>query len=105
MHHGAGRSLAQRVTDEGMAVAALALQRDEQVSWLDGAGVDGHAAGDKWCVDRAAGGFEQVVLGPQRAHRWPTRRRTTSTSSNGITVSPIVWPCSCPLPATARTSP
>ena len=35
----------------------------------------------------------------------PRERRITAASSNGITVSPTIWPCSWPLPATTSTSP
>ena len=69
-------------------------------------------------VDRDAAGGERRPHGARRSppagrarvHRVRSCRARPvggrqSTSSNGMTVPPIVWPCSWPLPATASTSP
>src|SRR6185437_10946858 len=102
--HDAGSTLCQRFGDERVAVAIVAFQGDEQIAGPQRSGIDRNAGGGERDVDPAAGGLPQIPCGPQLGHV-PTSRRTTSTSSNGMTVLPIVWPCSWPLPATASTSP
>ena len=65
MHHGTGRTLCERVGDEAMTIAGLALQRDKQVAGVDGAGVDRHASGGEVRrLHRATGRFEQLARGP-----------------------------------------
>ena len=110
MHHRAGRTLGQRVGDEGVTVAGLAAAGRRTGRRL------------RWCACRSRRRWQRTAS--PSCHRWPpadragstmggpsvhvhaaASRRTTSTSSNGITVSPIVCPCSWPLPATASTSP
>jgi hypothetical protein len=97
MHQGAGRALGHGIEHEVMAIAAFAHQGDEQVTRHQGAGVDGHAGRVEGAGDRAAGGLGQVDRGPERGHAVPfpsTRARTTLASSKGMTVSPMIWPCS-----------
>ena len=90
MHHRTGRALGERIGDEGVAIAGLALQRDEQIARLQGARVDRHAGGGERRAIAPPVASSRSLRGPQRGHARrclaPARRRTTSTSSNGITV-------------------
>ena len=90
MHHRAGRALGDRVSNEGVTVACLAAQGDKQVAGVNGTRIDRNAGGGERRAHGPAGSLEQIVRGPTRGHDADTRRRTTSTSSNGITVLPMV---------------
>ena len=74
----------------------------------DAAGVDGDAGNGHVGRERAAGRVAQLGRGPEGGGVMPRLRplrRTTSASSKGCVTPPIVCPLSCPLPATASTSP
>ena len=99
VQHDAGGTRLDRPRGMVMAVARLADQRDEQIAWLDGAGIDRHTR----CVERRAkaptrrlqqfgGGPEWAAMADQECT--PIRPRTTLTSSNGCTTPATVCPCS-----------
>ena len=64
MHHRAGRTLGDGVSNEGVTVARLALQGDKQVAGLDGARIDRNAGGGERRAHGSAGGLEQIMRGP-----------------------------------------
>ena len=93
---------------EIMAVAG-ALQRDKQIAFLQGAGVDGNAAHGKGLAGAAQGGGFGFGGIPQRHAARPPNANAAFTASsrseNGSTSFPTYWPVSWPLPASTSTSP
>ena len=104
------RTLFQRGTNKLMPVAHI-FQRDKQIARLKGARVNRHTMCPPVRPLRTrARRPNGVVARPERAHTpRPSSAATAtlacSTSSKGITLSPMVWPDSCPLPAIRSVSP
>src|SRR5690606_31484509 len=104
----AGPSLDRR-REEVVPIHRLALDGKKRLAWLQGATIDGyprHAV--RHGADRPpVHGFYQSIGGPQPIHAAPSpsAARTSSWSEKGSVSVPMVWPSSCPLPATISVSP
>ena len=100
---------AKAARDKIMAVAIVALQRHEQIAFLQGAGVDRKPVHGKARAGLAQGGAFGFGGGPQRHAARPPMARAALTASSrsekGMTLPPIYWPVSWPLPAITSTSP
>src|SRR5690606_36255216 len=103
-HHQHRRARLDGGGGEIVPVHGLALDGEKGIAGLQGAGVYGNTvhAGRHLPERASAHGFDQRISGPEKAHRAISfsAARTSSWSENGKVSDPMVWPSSCPLPAT-----
>src|SRR5689334_20145846 len=95
--------------DEFMAVAMIALQRDKEIAFAQGTGVDRKSVDGEFRTRLAERGGFGFPGGPQTHAAHPPKISadfsTSSRSEKGRTSLPTYCPVSWPLPATTRTSP
>src|SRR5947209_1510039 len=93
--HGAGRTSGEGRIHELVPVVHGAGHGDEQIAGANLPTVKRDAGGLKAFACRARSRSGDFVRGPQHAHA--AHSRATSASSNGRTLSPMIWPVSWPL--------
>src|SRR5260221_993064 len=102
-HDRAGSARGEGAVDELVPVIHRARHGDEQVAGPDFAAVESDAGDFERRARHSPGRGRDFIRRPERGHA--AHSRATSASSNGSTLSPMIWPVSWPLPATRTMSP